>query len=162
MPPNQTGEAMPTHPYTKPYVSIAERRAIKASNSDVPLPDYTKEPRPIRIVWDANNEITHYEINRLHKLFKNKHLEGLERAQPSTALMNTKEVLTEFLAYRNIPIKLLASKIPKHLQPVVENCMINLVGVVYWKLPNKCYQMKTNYLSTISSSISITTQSKVY
>jgi len=40
--------------------------------------------------------------------------------------------------------------------------MLNLVGVVYWKLPNNCYQMKTDYLQTISSSISIKTKSKVY
>tara|TARA_B100000767_G_scaffold7287_1_gene7219 strand:- start:22571 stop:22855 length:285 start_codon:yes stop_codon:yes gene_type:complete len=92
-------------------------------------------------------------------LFRDKHLDGLTGEQ---GLMDTREVLTALLAYRNIPIKLLQKNIPLHLRPVVDNTMLNLVGVVYWKLPNNCYQMKTDYLTTISSDISITTQSKVY
>ena len=115
------------------YVPLSERRAIRASKSDVPLPDYTKEPRPIFIVWDANNDFTEHEISRLWSLFKNKHLDGLTGQQ---RLMDTREVLMALLAYRNIPIKLLQKNIPLHLQPVVDNTMSNLVGVVYWS-PSK-------------------------
>ena len=141
------------------YVPLSERRTIRASKTDVPLPDYDKTPRPIHIVWEANNDFTEHEISRLLSLFRDKHLDGLTGEQ---GLMDTREVLTALLAYRNIPIKLLQKNIPLHLRPVVDNTMLNLVGVVYWKLPNNCYQMKTDYLTTISSDISITTQSKVY
>ena len=110
------------------YVPLSERRAIRASKTDLPLPDYTKEPRPIHIAWEANNDFTEREINRLLSLFKNKHLDGLTGQQ---GLMDTREVLTALLAYRNIPIKLLHKNIPKHLRPVVDNSMLNLVGVVY-------------------------------
>ena len=141
------------------YVPLSERRAIRASKTDLPLPDYTKEPRPIHIAWEANNDFTEREINRLLSLFKNKHLDGLTGQQ---GLMDTREVLTALLAYRNIPIRLLAKNTPDRLRDALRSIMSNLVSVVYWKLPNKCYQMKTDYLQTISSSISITTKSKVY
>ena len=141
------------------YVPLSERRAIRASKSDVPLPDYTKEPRPIFLVWQSNNDFTETEISRLWELFKNWHLDSLTGQSGHIA---TRQVLTALLAYRNIPIKLLHKNIPLHLRPVVDNTMSNLVGVVYWKLPNHCYKIKTLYLETISSSISITTNSKVY
>ena len=141
------------------YVPLSERRAIRASKTDVPLPDYTKEPRPIHIVWEANNDFTEHEINRLLSLFKNKDLEGLTSEQ---GLRDIREVLTALLAYRNIPIRLLAKNTPDRLRDTLRSIMSNLVGSVYWKLPNNCYQMKTDYLQTISSSISITTNSKVY
>ena len=141
------------------YVPLSERRAIRASKSDVPLPDYTKEPRPIFIVWQSNNNFTETEISRLWSLFKNTHMEGLTGQSGHIA---TRQVLTALLAYRKLPIKLLYQHIPLHLRPVVEKTMINLVGVVYWKLPSHCYQMKNNYLKTISSDIHITTKSKVY
>ena len=141
------------------YVPMSERRAIRASKTDVPIPDYDKTPWPIHIVWEANNDFTEHEISRLLSLFRDKDLEGLTGEQ---GLMDTREVLTALLAYRNIPIKLLHKNIPLHLRPVVDNTMLNLVSVVYWKLPNNCYQMKTDYLTTISSSISITTNSQVY
>ena len=150
------------------YIPLAERRLIRAANSDESLPDYTKEPRPIYIVWEANNDFTELEIDRLWSLFIDKNLEGLTGEQ---GLMDTREVLTALLAYRNIPIRLLAKNIPKSLRDALRSTMSNLVGEVYWKLPNNCYQMKTDYLQTISSSssktqpnlsISITTKSKVY
>ena len=141
------------------YVPLSTRRSIRASKTDVPLPDYTKAPRPVHIVWQYNNDITLFEINRLVSRFKNKHLEGLTGLNGHIA---TTEVLTALLAYRKIPIKLLHSNIPEPLRLVVDNTMSNLVGSVYWKLPNNCYQMKTDYLQTISPSISITTNSKVY
>ena len=118
------------------YVPLSTRRTIRAAKTDVPLPDYTKEPRPIHLVWQSNNDFTEYEVGRLHKLFKNKQLDGLTGKQ---GLMDTREVLTALLAYRNIPIKLLHKNIPKHLRPVVDNSMLNLVGVAYWKLPSHCY-----------------------
>ena len=141
------------------YVPLSERRAIRVANSDRPLPDYDKTPRPIHIVWEANNDFTELEINRLLSLFKNKDLEGLTGEQ---GLRDTREVLTALLAYRNIPIRLLAKNTPDRLRDTLRSIMSNLVSVVYWKLPNNVYQMKTQYLQTISSSISITTQSKVY
>ena len=107
-----------------PYTSMSERRSIRASKTDVPLPDYHKTPRPIHLVWDAHGDVTATEINRLLSLFKNKDLEGLTGEQ---GLMDTREVLTALLAYRNIPIKLLHKNIPKHLRPVVDYTMSNLV-----------------------------------
>ena len=106
------------------YVSMSERRAIRASKTSVPLPDYDKTPRPIHIVWEANNDFTEHEISRLLSLFRDKHLDGLTGEQ---GLMDTREVLTALLAYRNIPIKLLHKNIPKHLRPVVDYTMSNLV-----------------------------------
>ena len=149
---------MAIYPYHTPHIPWAERRAIRASKSDRTLPNDTKEPREFHVVWEANNDMSLYEINHLHKLFKNKKLEGLTGLQ---GLMDTKEVLTALLAYRKIPIKLLARNIPDRLKPVVKNTMINLIGVVYWRVPHG-FQMKIPYLKTISSSISISTQSKVY
>ena len=111
------------------YVPLSERRAIRASKSDVPLPDFTKEPRPIFLVWQSNNDFTETEISRLWELFKNRKLEGLAG---QSGCRDAREVLTALLAYRKIPIKLLYKHIPKHLQPVVENSMLNLVGVAYW------------------------------
>ena len=142
-----------------PYTSMSERRSIRASKTDVPLPDYDKTPRPIHIVWEANNNFTEHEINRLLSLFKNKDLEGLTSEQ---GLRDIREVLTALLAYRNIPIRLLAKNTPDRLRDALRSTMLNLIGVVYWKLPNNCYQMKADYLQTISPSISITTKSKVY
>ena len=95
------------------YIPLAERRLIRAANSDESLPDYTKEPRPIYIVWEANNDFTELEIDRLWSLFIDKNLEGLTGEQ---GLMDTREVLTALLAYRNIPIRLLAKNIPKRLR----------------------------------------------
>ena len=138
---------------------MSERRAIRVANSDRPLPDYHKTPRPIHFVWEANNDFTEHEINRLLSLFKNKDLEGLTSEQ---GLRDIREVLTALLAYRNIPIRLLAKNTPDRLRDALRSTMLNLIGVVYWKLPNNCYQMKTDYLQTISPSISITTNSKVY
>lgn len=106
------------------YVPMSERRAIRVANSERPLPDYDKTPRPIHIVWEANNDFTEHEINRLLSLFKNKDLEGLTSEQ---GLRDIREVLTALLAYRNIPIKLLHKNIPKHLRPVVDYTMSNLV-----------------------------------
>ena len=110
------------------YVPLSERRAIRASKANVPLPDYDKTPRPIHIVWQSNNDFTETEISKLWSLFKNWHLEDLAGQSGHIA---TRQVLTALLAYRNIPIKLLHKNIPLHLRPVVDNTMSNLVGVVY-------------------------------
>ena len=71
-------------------------------------------------------------------------------------------VLTALLAYRNIPIHVLLKNVPIELHWTVKNSIHNLVGEVYWKLPNNVYQMKTDYLQSINPALSITTQSKVY
>tara|TARA_B100000780_G_C21016391_1_gene407183 strand:+ start:455 stop:808 length:354 start_codon:yes stop_codon:yes gene_type:complete len=81
------------------------------------------------------NDFTEHEINRLLSLFNNKDLEGLTGEQ---GLMDTREVLTALLAYRNIPIRLLAKNTPVRLRDALRSIMLNLVGIVYWKLPNNC------------------------
>ena len=147
---------MAIYPYTKPYIPVTEQRATKASRTDRPLPDYIKPPREIHIVWTTDNDVADDEVARLYDQFKDKRLKGVRTLEEAHA------VLTALLAYRNIPIHVLLKNVPKPLHWTVKNSIHNLLGVVYWKLPNNVYQMKTQYLQTISSSISITTQSKVY
>ena len=94
------------------YVPLSKRRTIRAAKTDVPLPDYTKESRPIFIVWQSNNNFTETEISRLWSLFKNTHMEGLTGQSGHIA---TRQVLTALLAYRKISIKLMYKNIPSTL-----------------------------------------------
>ena len=144
------------YPYTKPYVPITEQRAIKAARTTKPLPDYVKPPRQIHIVWTTDNDVAEHEVARLYEHFADKRLKGVR------TLEDAHTVLTALLAYRNIPIHVLLKNVPTELHWTVKNSIHNLVGEVYWKLPNNAYQMKTGYLQSINPALSISTQSKVY